>query len=125
MQTFSPDPTINSGFYSASSSRFYDYTGGSISQPTYTFVQRMTNVDQLEIVPLIMDYSTPSAPTFTVGTEQDFTISSFNDTIGVMSINAWRYENLTYRQQLLFSFDYIDNAVTPIPERLIRVFDTY
>jgi hypothetical protein len=77
------------------------------------------------LVAITVDYSTPTLPVYTVGTVETLTIANYDDTIGVISANNWRYENLTSRDKHILSLDYISTSAGATPQRLIHVFDEY
>ncbi len=122
-QVFGVDASVDTSFYSGSITRFVNETTSNGSQPRYLFAQRVVNTVDVELVAITVDYSTPTLPAYTAGTPETLTIANYDDTIGVISANNWRYENLTSRDKHILSLDYISTSAGATPQRLIHVFD--
>lgn len=120
---FSTSATLDTSFYSSSLTRFVNETTSNGSQPSYLFAQRVENTVDCKLVDIRISYAVPTVPSYIIGTVETVTIADYDNTIGVISANAWRYETLTNRTQYLLSLDYISTVWTARPQRLIHVFD--
>lgn len=120
---FATSATMNTSLYSASVTGFINETTSTISQPSVIFAQRMNNTVDCQLASISVSYAIPLVPAYTVANTDTVTIANFDDTIGAMSANNWRFESLQNRNQYLLSLDYISNSAGATPQRLIHVYD--